>query len=172
MRARYILETGQWEKIALDAGGCHPQAPSTLHMPGMPGMAMPGSATPGPSSSGRAPPRSVTSRPPNAAKRRLRAAREKLERADGLRRQADRDHGEADWRDRALGQGQKDEALHLAKEAMDIELTLAAPSGPPDPIKPALEFYGEMLLEAGRTAEADAAFEAVACNARRIERRR
>ena len=55
--------------------------------------------------------------------------------------------------------GQKDEALKLAKEAMDIELTLAAPSGPPDPIKPAPEFYGELLIEAGKHAEAVAALE-------------
>ena len=55
--------------------------------------------------------------------------------------------------------GQKDEALKLAREAMDIELSLSAPSGPPDPIKPAPEFYGELLLDAGRTAEAIAALE-------------
>ena len=55
--------------------------------------------------------------------------------------------------------GQKDEALKLAKEAMDIELALSAPSGPPDPIKPAPEFYGELLLEAGKHAEAVAALE-------------
>jgi hypothetical protein len=57
------------------------------------------------------------------------------------------------------GRGQTDEALKLAKEAMDIELTLPAPSGPPDPIKPAPEFYGELLLETGRNAEAIAALE-------------
>ena len=55
--------------------------------------------------------------------------------------------------------GQKDEALKLAKEAMEIELALSAPSGPPDPIKPAPEFYGELLLEAGEHAEAVAALE-------------
>jgi tetratricopeptide (TPR) repeat protein len=55
--------------------------------------------------------------------------------------------------------GQKDEALKLAKDAMEIELSLAAPSGPPDPIKPAPEFYGELLLEAGKHAEAVAALE-------------
>ena len=54
----------------------------------------------------------------------------------------------------AANRGQKEDALRLAKEAMDIELTLAAPSGPPDPIKPAPEFYGELLLDAGRGAEA------------------
>ena len=58
-----------------------------------------------------------------------------------------------------MRRGQKDEALKLAKEAMEIELALSAPSGPPDPIKPAPEFYGELLLEAGRTAEAIAALE-------------
>ena len=29
----------------------------------------------------------------------------------------------------------------------------------PDPLKPALQFYGEVLLDAGRSAEAAAAFE-------------
>jgi len=59
----------------------------------------------------------------------------------------------------ATARGQKDEALKLAKDAMEIELALSAPSGPPDPIKPAPEFYGELLLEAGRTADAIAALE-------------
>jgi hypothetical protein len=42
---------------------------------------------------------------------------------------------------------------------MTIELELSAPSGPLDPIKPAPEFYGELLLDAGRHAEAIAALE-------------
>jgi predicted Zn-dependent protease len=58
-----------------------------------------------------------------------------------------------------LARGRKDDAVRLAKDAMDIELTLSAPSGPPEPIKPALEFYGETLLATGRPAEAAAAFE-------------
>jgi hypothetical protein len=55
--------------------------------------------------------------------------------------------------------GQKDDALRLAKEAVDIELSLPAPSGPADPFKPAPEFYGELLLESGRNSEAIAALE-------------
>ena len=47
----------------------------------------------------------------------------------------------------------------LAKEAADIELTMSAPSGPPEPMKPAFELYGELLLAAGRPAEAVQAFE-------------
>ena len=55
--------------------------------------------------------------------------------------------------------GQRDQAVALAKEAADVEQTMAAPSGPPEPIKPAFELYGELLAEAGRHAEAAAAFE-------------
>jgi predicted Zn-dependent protease len=36
---------------------------------------------------------------------------------------------------------------------------MAAPSGPPEPIKPAFELYGELLAEAGRDKDAVAAFE-------------
>ena len=58
-----------------------------------------------------------------------------------------------------LARGQKDDAVRLAKEAVDIELTMSPPSGPPDPIKPALELYGDVLLDAGRAKEAAAAYE-------------
>jgi predicted Zn-dependent protease len=58
-----------------------------------------------------------------------------------------------------LARAQKDEAVRLAKEAADLELSMDAPSGPPDPMKPALELYGEVLLEAGRATEAAKAFE-------------
>src|SRR5262249_10820353 len=57
-----------------------------------------------------------------------------------------------------LARGQKDEALRLAKEAVDIELTMSAPSGPPDPIKPPLELYADVLLDAGRAKEAAQAY--------------
>ncbi len=60
---------------------------------------------------------------------------------------------------RPLPRRQKDDAVRLAKEAADVEATMAAPSGPPDPIKPAMELYGEMLLEARQPAQAFAAFE-------------
>jgi hypothetical protein len=61
-----------------------------------------------------------------------------------------------------LARGQKGNALLLAKEAADVETTMAAPSGPPDPIKPAMELYGEMLLETGQPTEATAVFEKAA----------
>jgi tetratricopeptide (TPR) repeat protein len=45
------------------------------------------------------------------------------------------------------------------KEATDIELTLDAPSGPPEPIKPSFELYGMLLQSQGRAKEAAAQFE-------------
>ena len=58
-----------------------------------------------------------------------------------------------------FAQGQKD-ALRLSKEAADIEQTMSAPSGPPEPMKPALKLYGDLLMEAGRPKEAAAAYQA------------
>jgi tetratricopeptide (TPR) repeat protein len=60
----------------------------------------------------------------------------------------------------ALAVSQKDTATaeKLLKEAVAIELTLDAPSGPPEPIKPSFELYGELLNELGRTPEAAAQF--------------
>ena len=156
MRARQILETEQWEKIALTA----PAAvdPAHANMPGMPGMSMP------PSSvwifiTGYSAAKLGDLKTAEAAEAQLRVAREKLESGQDLNGKY------LAVREKQVGalirhaKGQKDEALKLAKEGMDIELTLPAPSGPPDPIKPAAEFYGEMLLDSGRNSEAVAALE-------------
>jgi tetratricopeptide (TPR) repeat protein len=61
----------------------------------------------------------------------------------------------------ALAMAQKDTATadRLLKEATAIELTLDAPSGPADPIKPSFELYGELLVEQGRMADAKVQFE-------------
>jgi predicted Zn-dependent protease len=50
-------------------------------------------------------------------------------------------------------------AEKLLKEATEIELTLDAPSGPAEPIKPSFELYGQMLLSANRPADAAAQFQ-------------
>jgi tetratricopeptide (TPR) repeat protein len=50
-------------------------------------------------------------------------------------------------------------AEKLLKEAIDIELTLDAPSGPAEPIKPSFELYGQILLGANRPADAAAQFQ-------------
>jgi tetratricopeptide (TPR) repeat protein len=54
----------------------------------------------------------------------------------------------------ALKKGNAEEALKLLAEAAEIEDRMAPPSGPPEPIKPAPELYGEVLLEQGKAEEA------------------
>lgn len=162
MRARLILETEQWEKIALDA----PAAPGAPVAPaahaGMPGMSMPayGASNTWTFIAGYSAAKMGDFATADAAEAVLRQAREKLE--AGANPYSAKPVAIMEKEIGALSRfarGQKEDALRLAREAMEIELTLAAPSGPPDPIKPAPEFYGELLLEAGRPAEAAAALE-------------
>jgi tetratricopeptide (TPR) repeat protein len=163
MLARYILETGKWEKIPIEGSmptaGDHASMPG-MQMPGMPGMdtrytgegawifiaglsaAKLGNAAEAErardtlASIGKG----VASKDAYAAKPFAIMEKEVASAALSAR-------------------GQKGEAVRLAKEAADIELTMSAPSGPPEPIKPALEFYGEALLDAGRSADAAKAFQ-------------
>jgi hypothetical protein len=160
MRARLILETEKWEKIAVEASA--PAAPADPAHAGMPGMSMPayGASNTWTFIAGYSAAKLGDFATATAAEMVLRQAREKLE--AGANPYSAKPVAIMEKQIGALSRyarGQKDEALLLAKEAMEIELTLAAPSGPPDPIKPAPEFYGEMLLEAGRHAEAAAALE-------------
>jgi tetratricopeptide (TPR) repeat protein len=59
----------------------------------------------------------------------------------------------------ALKKGNADEALKLLAAAAEAESRLPPPSGPPDPMKPSLELYGEALLELGRAEEAAKQFD-------------
>lgn len=51
------------------------------------------------------------------------------------------------------------DAVEHAAAAVEIELSIGAPSGPPNPIKPALELYADILLLAGRNDEAVDAYQ-------------
>ena len=149
MRARYLLETAQWEKIPLDQPAPAAAGDAHANMPGMPGMAY---ADPGNAwifIAGLSAAKMGDAKTAEAAETRLRAAREKTAATNAYAAKEvtvlEKEVGAAaKW-----AAGQKDEALRLAKEAADVELTTNAPSGPPDPMKPASELYGEMLLEAG-----------------------
>ncbi|MEO8681882.1 MAG: hypothetical protein ABI665_22740 [Vicinamibacterales bacterium] len=157
MRARLILETGKWEKIPLDAPAAAAADPAHAAMPGMPGMAMPGygGSNTWTFIAGYSAAKLGDYATADAAEAQLRAAREKLQ--SGATAPASKSIAILEKELGAVsrfGRGQKDEALKLAKEAMEIELDGPAPSGPPDPIKPATELYGELLLDAGRAAEA------------------
>jgi hypothetical protein len=158
MRARLILETEDWSGTA---GATTATAATGAHdaHAGMPGMQMPDSNV-WIFITGYAAAKRGDVKAAEAAEAQLRGAREKLEAAQNAFNSKyvavmEKQVGSLI----RLAGGQKDEALKLAKEAMDIELSLPAPSGPPDPIKPAPEFYGELLLESGRNSEGVAALE-------------
>jgi tetratricopeptide (TPR) repeat protein len=59
----------------------------------------------------------------------------------------------------AEAQGQRDDAIRLLQEAVQIEESMRPPNGAADPIKPSHELLGEVLLRAGKPAEAAKAFE-------------
>lgn len=59
----------------------------------------------------------------------------------------------------ALKKGNAEEGLKLLAAAAEAESRLPPPSGPPDPMKPSHELYGEALLELGRTDEAGKQFD-------------
>ncbi len=58
-----------------------------------------------------------------------------------------------------LARGKKDEALSLLREAVELEERMPPPSGPPEPIQPSHELYGEVLMQVGQPEEAKRQFE-------------
>jgi tetratricopeptide (TPR) repeat protein len=59
----------------------------------------------------------------------------------------------------AAAEGKSERAIAQLAKAAELEENTRIPSGPPDLVKPALELYGEVLLELGRCEEAAEAFE-------------
>ena len=60
----------------------------------------------------------------------------------------------------ALAKDQKDASIALLKEAVGIEESMRPPNGAADPVKPAHELLGEVLLQVGNPSEAAVAFDA------------
>lgn len=155
MRARYLLETEQWEAIPVDAA--HAVVPSGA-MPGMPAATAGGDPW-------------LFVAGVSAAKRGDVATADAVAAALDSRRARTEADGNAYGAKAVailasevealalLARGSHDAAIQAARHAAEIELTMATPSGPPDPIKPALELQGEILFAAGRAVEAVAAFE-------------
>jgi tetratricopeptide (TPR) repeat protein len=164
MRARQILESGQWEKIPLEdapsaAHGEHAAASGMAGMPGMSGGQYGGSSA-WTFIAGVSAAKLGDLATADKAVAQLRARRERAEATgDGHAAKPLAVQEKEVAALMRLANRRKDEAVQLAKEAADIELAMPAPSGPPNPIKPAFELYGEVLLEAGRPKEALAAFE-------------
>jgi tetratricopeptide (TPR) repeat protein len=159
MRARYMLETGGWERLSVD--DVVPDGNAHASMPGMPAAdsRYDGSGTwafIAGVSAAKLGDLATAAR----AEARLHTIRQEMEasgNAYGAKPFAimEKEVGAVT----SMARGQQGEAVRLAKEAVDIESSMSAPSGPPEPIKPALELYGDVLLEAGQTTEAAAAYE-------------
>jgi hypothetical protein len=149
MKARQVVETAAWEKLALSS--------APVKDGGAPGYD--GSAA------------YVLAAGLSAAKLGdLATATMAVEKLKAMRTQAE--SGSNAYRARpfaimekevaaAVASAQKDGAAaeRLLKEATVIEAALDPPSGPPEPIKPSFELYGELLLAQGRTKDAAAQFE-------------
>jgi tetratricopeptide (TPR) repeat protein len=164
MRARYILETRRWERIPVEdasasAGSSQSNMPA---MPGMPGMNRGAGGNPGWTFIAGFSAAKLGDIPTaQKAEAQLRAARMRTEAAGNA--YAAKPVAIMEKEIAAVtkfAQGQKDDAVILAKEAGDIEQTMSAPSGPPEPMKPALELYADLLMETGRSKEAVTAYEA------------
>jgi Tfp pilus assembly protein PilF len=149
MRARHIVETAKWERIPFPA--------AAVRDGGAPGYD--GSAA------------YVLAAGLGAARLGdLETAATALERLKAMRTQAE--SGSNAYRAKpfaimekevaaAIAIAKKDAAAaeQLLKDATGIEATLDAPSGPPEPIKPSFELYGELLVEQGRLQDAAVQFE-------------
>ena len=165
MHARYILETGLWEKIPVESAAPGPMGGGA--MPGMPGMpAMPAAAAGGGNDdswtfiAGFSAVKLGDSVTASLAINNLHTKGQKSEAAGKAYAAKPLAIMEKELvAEVQLARGLKDEAVQAAKEAAAIDRTLAPPSGPPDPIKPALELYGDILLETGHAKEAVAAYE-------------
>jgi tetratricopeptide (TPR) repeat protein len=149
MKARQVVESARWEKLALPTG-----AVKDGGAPGYDGSAA-----------------YVLAAGLSAAKLGdLATANVALEKLKTMRTQAET--GSNAYRAKpfaimekevgaAVAAAQKDTATaeRLLKEATTIELTLDAPSGPPEPIKPSFELYGDLLLDMGRAQDAAAQYQ-------------
>ena len=149
MKARQVVETARWEKLALPTG-----AVKDGGAPGYDGSAA-----------------YLLAAGLSAAKLGdLATANVALDKLKAMRTQAET--GSNAYRAKpfaimekevaaAVASAQKDTATaeRLLKEATAIELTLDAPSGPPEPIKPSFELYGDLLSELGRGPEAAAQYQ-------------
>jgi tetratricopeptide (TPR) repeat protein len=149
MKARQVVESARWEKLALPTG-----AVKDGGAPGYDGSAAYVLAA-GLSAAKLGDPATA-----NVALEKLKTMRTQAETGSNAYRAKpfaimEKEVGAA------VAAAQKDTATaeRLLKEATTIELTLDAPSGPPEPIKPSFELYGDLLLDMGRAQDAAAQYQ-------------
>src|SRR3954470_9090739 len=149
MKARQVVESAKWEKLALPTG-----AVKDGGAPGYDGSAAYLLAA------GLSAAKLGDLATANVALDKLKAMRTQAESGSNAYR-AKPFAIMADEVGAAVAVAQKDTATaeRLLKDATAIELTLDAPSGPPEPIKPSFELYGDLLTELGRGPEAAAQYQ-------------
>jgi tetratricopeptide (TPR) repeat protein len=149
MKARQIVETAKWEKIALPAAAVRDGG-----APGYDGSAAYVLAA------GLGAARLGDLETAGVALDRLKTARTQAESGSNAYRAKPIAIMEKEVA-AAIATAKKDPAAaeQLLKEATAMELTLDAPSGPPEPIKPSFELYAELLLDQGRLKDAAVQFE-------------
>jgi tetratricopeptide (TPR) repeat protein len=144
MRGRHMVETGQWEDVTLDS----PESVegSNAHWVSVVGMSA-------------------------AHRGDMETATAAIDRLEVLQKQAVADGKTYDAKVIAvlekevmavtsLFNGDKQRAVEIAREAAEMEMReMNAPSGPPVPMKPAVELYGDILMAADRPVEALVAYE-------------
>jgi tetratricopeptide (TPR) repeat protein len=149
MKARQIVETATWEKLALPTGAVrdggapgYDGSAAYVFAAGVSGANLGDMAT------------------ASVALDKLKAMRAQAESGSNAYRAKPFAIMEKEM-GAVIAANQKDMAAaeKLIKEATEIELTLDAPSGPPEPIKPSFELYGMLLQSSGRAKEAAAQFE-------------
>ena len=144
MRGRHMIESGQWEDVALDAP--ETVAGSNAHWVSVVGL--------------------------SAAQRGdMETAQAAIDRLGSMREQAAADGNEYGALQMTLLEqeviavsrlrgGDTQGAIDMARETAELEIReTSAPSGPPFPMKPAIELYGDVLLAAGQPVEASTAYE-------------
>lgn len=144
MRGRHMIETGQWEDVALDAPDT--VAGSNEHWVYVVGLSA-------------------------AHRGDMETAEAAIGRLESMGEQAAADGNEYGALQMTLLEqevnavsrlrgGDTQRAIDMARETAELEMReTSAPSGPPFPMKPAIELYGDVLLAADRPAEAFAAYE-------------
>jgi len=149
MKARQVVETAKWEKLALPNGPVKDGG-----APGYDGSAAYVLAA------GLGAAKLGDTATANLALEKLKAMRVQAESGSNAYRAKpfaimEKEVGAA------LASAQKDTATaeRLLKDATAIELSLDAPSGPAEPIQPSFELYGDLLIELHRPAEAAAQFQ-------------
>lgn len=163
MVARFVIETQQWQKIPLQPEAAHQEPADSNHVGGEHMNHLTDVNAAVLIAAGISAAKNADMTTAAEAERRLRLL-EAQRRTSGAGSGAYSAKLAAIMADEVAAiahqaRGETGDALRFAASAAATEETLDSPSGPPEPIKPAQELYGEVLLANGQPHEAATQFE-------------